>query len=281
MDFNFSFFDLFEYWDVLKQYINPLSTVKWAIIGGIIGFVILVVAEIILRKKILVRRRHWSLKILAYLYMVFLPLYAGFCFTQWFAYNNVENQLVNNIPTYLGDTNELYEKHLKESLESSIYAHYLKYTGNELIDEGYGYLTSIVKEKMDIEDAIEEKERSTITKIKDEAVLFLVSSYLKDKMTDKLTTTVDEKVMLKEGITKELLSIQIREILDTGVIETIMETHIRNIFGGLKSKAILMFVLGLAIPLIEIIIANILDKKAKRKALATEGINVIDDRIIQ
>lgn len=265
MEFNFSFFDLFEYWDILKEYINPASTLFWGIVGGVIGFAIFLIVELLFRKKILVRRRHWSLKILSYLYMLFFPLYAGFCFTQWFAYNNVENQLVGNIQTYTEGVYELCDDHLKETIESMVHKRYLESSVNELIDEGAFYLTEVLAESFEDKDVAEGKQKGTFGKLRDRFVSYLYVNYLKKELMGKFTAYVDEKVMLQEGITEELLNVRIQDIIDTGLVEIIIEKHIRNIFGGLKMKAILMFVLGISLPLIEIIIANYLDRKAKKK----------------
>jgi len=268
MEFNFSFFDFIEYWDTLKQYINPFPVIMWSIILGVIGFFVALIVEIVLRKKILVRRRHWSLKILSYLYMILFPLFIGFCVSHWSVYHQTEKQLVQNLSTYLDDADNLYNEYIKESVEAAIHERYLKSTGNELIDEGYTYLIDKVHGVIDSEDAVEEKELSFTEKAKAKIVLYLVDIYLKDKLdelVDKAADYTDEKVMLKEGITKDILNTRIEKILDIGVMNTVIEAHIHNIFGGLKMKAILILLAGLAVPLIEIFIAHYLERKRLKK----------------
>lgn len=251
--------DIFTYWDTLTQYINPLKIIIWAITGGVIGFLIVLITEIILRKKILVKRRHWSLKVLSYVYMVFLPLFAGYCFTQWFAIHACERELVKNIPTYLGDTNSAFNKYLKHEVEKVVEARYLQLTGNEVLDKGVTLAGNMVSK------AVETTDNKFETKI---SAYFAKTDFVKGHVTDYIAEKVGEKLMMDKELTREVLDVKIQNLLDDGVLNTVIEKHIKNITGGFKMNVLILFLAILAIPLTEIIIANYLDKKRKQKEAA-------------
>ena len=272
MDLNFSFFDLIEYWDLVKQYINPLTVIAWSVVAGFLGFIITLIIQIILRKKILVQRRHWSLKVLAYIYMVFFPLFVGFSVSHWMFYHQIEAQLVDNMDTYCKSVDDLYQSKLKEEIFSQIEDKYLEKTGNDYINEGYSYILERFNNKAEGE-AVESMTSEvlegglSIERMKDKVVSYLIGIYLKDhleELVEYAAQNVDEKVMLKEGVTMKILDTRIDEILDTGIFVGVVEAYIRDIFGSLKMKAIFIFLIGIVIPLIEIGIANHLENKKQK-----------------
>jgi len=259
MDLNFSFWDLFKYWDTLTQYINPLSILIWGIVGGLIGFSIMLIVQVILRKRILVRRCHWSLKGLSYVYMVFLPLFAGFCFTQWFALHNCQTQLVKNIPTYLGEANSAFNTYLKDEVEKVVEARYLEFTGREALTK-----TADLAGKT-ISDYIKTTETDLGAKV---SAFLIETDFVKDKAVSLLAEKVGEQVMMDKEMTQEMLDVKIQNVLNDGVLNTFIEKHIRNILGGFKMNILMIFMLGLTIPLAEIILAHYLE----RRRLNTEAI---------
>jgi hypothetical protein len=248
----FSFSDIFTYWDIITQYVNPATIIIWAIVGGIVGFLIVLITEIILRKKILVKRRHWSLKALAYIYMVFLPLFTGYCFTQWFAIHACERELVKNIPTYLGDANSAFNKYLKEEVEKRIAARYLKLTGHEALDKGVSYAANLANE------LIKTTDEKLETKLSD---YFSQSDFIKKQAANYMAEKIGEQLMMDKDLTHELLDVKIQNLLNDGALDTLIEKHIKNFTGGMKMNVLLLFFIVLAIPIIEIILANYLEKK--------------------
>ncbi|WP_163306954.1 hypothetical protein [Dysgonomonas sp. 521] len=257
---NFSITDVFKYWDTLTQYINPATVIIGAVLGGVLGFIIFLVAEILLRKKILIRRRHWSLKYLSYLYMAFFPLFAGFCFTQWFAMHTCERELVKNIPTYLGDANSLFNVYLKDEVVKILDEKHLQLTGHEAIDKAASLAGNTVSEQL------KSNISTTDTTLTAKASSFLLSKvaeteFIKNKAVQYVEEKMGSAVMMDKNMTNEVLNVKIENILDDGVLNTIIEKHIRNLFGGFKMNALLIFLIGMAIPIAEIVLAHYLEKK--------------------
>ena len=245
-------FDIFKYWDMITQYVNPATIILWGITGGIAGFVIVLITEIILRKKILVNRRHWSLKILAYAYMVFFPLFAGYCFTQWFAVHALEREVVKNIPTYLTDANSVFNSYLKDEVEKVVDTKYLQSTGNEILDKGVAFTNNALNEYLKGGDS----------NIKTQISAYLAQSDLiKSKISEQLTDKISEQLKIDQEIVRQILDVKLQNILDDGALNNVVEKYITDFTGSLKMNALLIFLIGIAIPLIEIIIAHILEKK--------------------
>lgn len=266
---SFSFFDILEYWDTITQYVNPLTIIIWAIAGGIAGFIIVLITQLILRKKILVRRRHWSLKILSYLYMVFFPLFAGYCFTQWFALHGCEKEIVKNIPTYLGDANSAFNLYIKAEVEKALGEKHLKLTGHEIIDKAASYTgqaASFLLSSMQSEDT---------TSIVSKGSSFLMekmaeNDFVKDQAVKYVEEALGEKLLQDKELTKDLLSVKIENILADGALNTIVEKKVKNIFGGLKLNAFLIFLIGIAIPAAEIVLAHYLERKRLKSLIPPE-----------
>ncbi|WP_029904737.1 hypothetical protein [Prevotella sp. 10(H)] len=256
---SFSFFDIFKYWDTLTQYINPLTIILWAVIGGIVGFIIVLITQIILRKKILVRRRHWTLKWLSYIYMVFFPLFAGFCFTQWFALHGCQREIVKNIPVYLGEANSAFNKYLKAEVEKVIDKRHMQLTGHDVIDKTASYATKVAGSLI---ASVEPADSSMTAK----ASAFLMgklveTDFVKDQAVKYVEDALGEKVLNDKELSNDLLNVKIDNILSDGVLNTIIEKKVSNIFGGLKMNVLLMFLLGILIPIAEIILAHYLEKR--------------------
>lgn len=260
MDINFSITDLFRYWDTLTQYINPLTVILAAIIGGIIGFAILLIAEAVLHKKILVRRCHWSLKYLAYAYMAFFPLFGAFCFSQWFAFHRCQQELVKNIPTYLGDANSVFNTYLKDEVVKVIDERHLQLSGHEIIDKAAAKTGSTVSTQL------KGNASTTDTTLTTKASSFLLSKAAETEVVKNMAVAyvekkLEEAVMMDKNMTDEVLNVKIENILEDGVLNTVIEKYIKSIFVGLKMNVILIFFVGLAIPLAEIILAHYLERK--------------------
>lgn len=244
-----SFTDIIKYWDSITQYIDPLNIIAWAIAGGLIGFFIVLITELILRKKILVKRRHWTLKYLSYLYMVFLPLFAGYCFTQWFAVHACERQLVKNIPLYMGSANSAFNKYLKDEVEKVVEERHLQLTGHEILDKGANLAVNTAnKLTASVDESWETKLTAYAAK----------SGFVKDQIVDGLVEKLGEQLLMDKDLTQEVLDTKIQNLLEDGVLNTVVEKHIKNLSGGFKSNILLIFLIGIAIPTIEIIIGNYL-----------------------
>lgn len=256
--------DLISYWDILCEYINPYKIVLWAIVGGIAGFIITVILMIIFRKTILVNRKYIVLKILSYCYLVFFPLFIGFCALQWSALHNCERQIINNIPKYLGETNHLFNTYIKAEVIKIISEETMQSTGDDILNKtvktAQNFSAALFKskageslktEKAGITDAVYNYISGTI--INTEFVRKYIVSEIKKKVGNVL--------LMDEKLSNEFFDIEIGKILDSGILNTVAEKHVKYIIGGFKMNVWIMFFLIIALPVVEIMISNRMHRK--------------------
>ncbi|MDH6308146.1 hypothetical protein M2451_001229 [Dysgonomonas sp. PFB1-18] len=263
MDLNFSFADIFEYWDILSQYIDTHIVIKWAIIGGVTGFVVALIIELLLRKKILVRRRNTFLKYLSYFYMLFFPIFTGFCSAQWAGLHNCETQLIQNVPQYIGNANTVFDDYLKTEVTKIAKERYKELTGNNVPDHISALAGNLI-------DNLLQDSRSP-----DSEFTAMLNRYMTDypQETERirkqavtyLTDRIDQRLLfIDKAMITELVNARLENLSDDSELTSLMEKHIKVITGDFKQKIILLFLLVMLLPVIEIVIANYTDTKRKR-----------------
>lgn len=245
--------DLAYYWDLFSNYINMGSIFFWGFIGGIIGFSIIIILQILLRRKILVRRRYKILKYIAFLYFIFFPLFTGFCSSQWFTINTMEKQLIKNIPTILGESSTLFNKFLKEYMEENVGKENLDITANQGIENTIDYIMKSA-DSLNIDTS---KVSKAINKISN----FLQSEMIKDETKDKIADVISSNLSIDKDATKDLMNTKVNKILETGALNTFVEAKVKSIFDGFKLQLLIIFIIGMAIPISEIVLANYLERK--------------------
>lgn len=249
--------DFFEYWTLFSGYVSVGTIFLWAFLGGLLGFVMILVAEIVWRKKITIKRRYKFLQYITYLYFIFFPLYAGFCFTQWFGLHAIEGQVVKNIPAILGETNLLFNEHLREKIEELVGKESLNFTVNSIVDTGLDSVSETIASFDGDVDTLSLKEKSAIL-VTSQVVK---SGVVKSQVKSQASSAVGEGLALNQSHVEELMSTEINSLLETGVVNVVVEKQIKSFFGGLKMQILLIFLLGMAIPIGEIVLAHYLEKK--------------------
>jgi hypothetical protein len=260
MDLNFSFADILKYWDILSQYINTDIVIKWGIIGGVIGFVIALIIELLLHKRILVRRRNSFLKYLPYFYMLFFPLFTGFCCAQWAALHNCETQLVQNIPQYIGNANTIFDDYLKTEVTKIAKDRYKELTGNNVPD----HISALADNLIDnlLQDSRSPDSELTAMLNRYMADYPLETERIRQQAVIYLTDRIDQRLLfIDKAMITELVNARLENLSDDSVLISLMEKHIKEITGDFKLKIVLLFLLVMLLPLIEICIANYIDKR--------------------
>lgn len=253
--------EFLEYWDLVTQYVNVSSIFLWGFLGGLLGFILALVAVIVWRKKILVRRKYKVLKYFTYLYFAFIPLFTGFCFTQWFAFHSIEKQVVKHIPAMLGESNILFNKYVKEDLENLVGKERLNITGNQAVDIGLDVTGDVIKTMGMSGDSVTLEQAGTAFL----ASKVVKSDLMKGKAKTKATETIGEGLLVGSELAGELMNTEVSSILETGVVNIVVEKKVKGIFGGLKMQAFLMLLIGLGIPIAEILLAHYLERKRLRE----------------
>ncbi len=153
----------------------------------------------------------------------------------------------------LGAQTEIDERHLQLS-------------GHEIIDKAAAKTGSTVSAQL------KENVSTTDTTLTAKTSSFLLSKVAETEVVKNMAVNYIEKklgetVMMDENMTNDVLNVKIESILEDGVLNTIIEKYIKSTFGGLKMNVILIFFVGLAIPLAEIILAHYLERKRVKTAI--------------
>ncbi|NDV59134.1 hypothetical protein [Bacteroides sp. 519] len=248
-----------KYWDTLCEFINPYTVLIWGVVGAVIAFIVALIFTIKLRKKILVPRKYVILKVLSYCYMAFFPLFIGFYAFQWSALHNCERQVVKNIPKYLGESNHLFNKYVKTEAIKIIGEETMNSSGNELLNKAVSGIQSVSKSLF--KSTANEQLVSEKTGISDAAFSYISSvlvetGFVRKYVVGEIKKKVGDVLLMDKKLTDEFFDTEITKIMDTGILNTVVEKHVKNITGSFKMNVLLMFLLIMAILVIEIIIAN-------------------------
>lgn len=263
-------FDLeyLRYWELLCEYINPLKVLIWAVIGGLLGLIIGFVLMICLRKKIMIQRRYLLLRIISYTYWVAIPLLLGFCAMQWSALHNAERQVVKNIPKYLGETNTLFNTYLRAEVEKIVSEEIRQSNSNQLLERAVSGVQKIAGAYLKDWEKNTEGSESELDKTANVVSSYLAatimeSSFVREKVVTEVRKKIGDALLMNEKLTYDLFEVEFQHFLDDGVVNTVLEKHVCNIFGGFKMNAWLLLLLGMLFPILEIGIANWLSSKEK------------------
>lgn len=87
------------------------------------------------------------------------------------------------------------------------------------------------------------------------------SSYIRKMIVAETRNKVGKVLLMDKKLTNDFFDTEIQQLLNNGFLNTILEKHIRHLIGGLKANVLLILLIGLAIPLTEIIIAHLLIRR--------------------
>ncbi|MFY9310021.1 MAG: hypothetical protein WAQ28_13325 [Bacteroidia bacterium] len=243
--------------------------------GVITAVVVLILSLLVLflfRRFVLVKRKHIVLKVIAIAYFVLIPLICGFFAFKWQVVNKFGNNLAENItkdvkPVDLmvkdklsGIVNGLY-LNKSENLEGKI-----PVSVNDLInilsDTLYvNYLQITKVERPDSQNELVNKAIKLYIRVtKSEGIAFLIKK--------GVSKVLAKQLRLKEETTKQMMDTKLGKLFDDGILCTIVDCEIKQVFGGMKNSILTMLAVILAIPLIEIAIANWLFRKEVKNAAA-------------
>ena len=269
-----SFSEITEYWNLFNSYVDLSTVLIWGLLGGLLGFAIMLILEIVFRKKILVKREYKILKYLAYLYFAFLPFWGSFCFSQWFALYAVEKEIAGNISTIMNGSDEIFNKYLREYVEQQIGEGKLKITTNEGVDASVDLIVSLTNSMRLSEDSTSSKVNQLVSFVSN----LLKSDILKSETKNQIAEVISSNLGLEKDAVRDLMDTEIQSILDTGAVNTYVEAKLKSIFGGLRLQVFLIFLLGISIPLLEIILAHYLERKRKKEGMNRLEVDV-DNRM--
>ncbi len=254
-------FNLSEYWDLLTQYTNPVKILSSAIIYAILAGISVILILIFLRKRILVKRKYRLLKVLAISYFFVLPLVAGFFGFKWGLVKGVRSDIKEHLIKNTQDLNLL----LKNSITND--STYASLVGNTL--DSLNFSTNDVANALSIiyytqyVRLLEETSKSQNSLKKNSASLLymITKDYDVGNKTKKgIQRILNEQLKFDEDITQQAMNTKLNELFDNGLFSKILGIQIDKFLGKVQNNILLLFGIILLFPVVEIIIANRINK---------------------
>ncbi|SFD75679.1 hypothetical protein SAMN05518672_10389 [Chitinophaga sp. CF118] len=250
---------------LFSEFTNPFKIVSGAIIIGILTAIVAIVLVILLRKFMLVPRRHQLLKYIAWAYFLLLPALAGFFGFKWGLFNSLRKDIKQHTSIYIQHIPPSFDQQTSAALSAFFIrdsagvnvAPLASYSTNQLIDSA---AEIIYREYYNtLEKQSELKEGGNV-------LVSFIASVTKGKgvayfMKKSIRKLLSEKGGLDESVSKDLMATKVEEILRAGLFAKIILIQLDHFLQGVQKGILITFFLIIAIPLVEILIAHYLHRK--------------------
>ena len=251
-----------EYWDLIREFTNPVKIMFSATGTAIVTFLVSVVLIILLRKLVLIKRQYIILKILGISYFALIPIISLFFGFKWGLVDGIHDDLKDHVCTYTKSLDKAYNQQVQSGI-GAIFSgggtsHPIKISSNDIVDTIasvlYQNYESLLQQKFIKDKSIEGNVAGIFLKLfKEKGISFAVKK--------GITTLVEKRIGIDESVTNEVMETKINDLLKTGVLTKMIEVQLDNFFYSIKKGIILLFCMILLIPITEIGIAFWLNKK--------------------
>ncbi len=265
-------FSLSEYWDILTKFSNPFSIAVSCLKFSGIAFLFFLLLVIFLRKFILVKRQFLFFRILAWTYIILIPLLAAFFGFKWGLVEGVRNDLKTHMHTY---TTEM-DAYMTSAIGTGANEFVREITTgkdsanlNLTTDEALDRFSDLVYRKFG--NVIENEMASTGgVKGKIVAVFFTItkSASISYGLKNGIRELLHDKLGIDEGTSKELMGKKLNDIISTGLFTSIMQVQTDRYFFRLEKDIYILFGMILLFPVMETMVANIIYRRKMRGGTA-------------
>lgn len=240
-----------EYYSQFAEYINILSIIWDGIKTGLLCFVIALVVLIILKKRVLVKRSCFPLKLLAGSYYFFIPV---ICLVLGGGYGflaSARDQIITKLPLYQSSIQMLIDQNFNIEIEVQSYTNK---SLDKTIDDVVVDMQQILIAELNIVNENQTSTQKFVLSVLDSSV---GKHFLKSQLKGKMASISG----LDKGMVEDVFEIKLSEIFTSEVIIKIMGFYVQKIFNGMIIPLVIIWVGLLLIPLVEIIVANCYNRK--------------------
>ena len=189
---------------------------------------------------------------------------------------------MKNIPKYLGETNALFNMYLRAEVEKIVSEEIRQSNSNQLLGKAVtgvqkmagAYLKDWEKKTEGSEFELNKTANVVSSYL---AATIMESSFVRGKVVTEVLRKIGDALLMNESLTYDLFEVELQHFFDDGVVNTVFEKLICNIFGGFKMNVWLLLLLGMLFPILEIGIANWLN--SKKKGLITPETKIEQDSL--
>lgn len=243
------------YFQLAGEFTNPYRFISGAVISGLIAFFAALVLVLALRKYILVPRSHKLLKVLAYLYMVALPLLAGFFGMKWGFFHSLRKDIKAHTEVYAAHVPPVFSESALKAVDSlfggnarvsSLSTHQIIDTTAVVVYNVYG---STLEQQLGGTQGVKGKMASLLLQIsKSKAIAGMMHKAVYNLLHDKLGLT--------DGASNEVVHTSLGKLVNGNLFVNIAVIQVDQFLKGLQRGILYTFLLILAIPLVEVTFAH-------------------------
>ncbi len=268
MDINLS-----DYAALAGDYAGSLAAITISsVITAIVVLILSLVLLFVLKKFVLVKRKHVVLKVFSIAYFILIPIICAFFAFKWQFLNKLGNNIAENITK---DT-KIVDNAVKSNMAAVVNTFYLdkseNLTGkipvsvNNLIDILGDSLYSNYLEINRVESPNKQSD------MMDKAITLYIdvtkSKGLSFLIKEALAHIITKELKLEKETTKEIMDTKLGKLLDDGILTKILDSKIEGFFGSMKKSVLVTLCIILLLPAIEIGIAFWFFQKDKKIAEA-------------
>ncbi|MBC9932936.1 hypothetical protein [Chitinophaga qingshengii] len=247
------------YYQLASEFTNPWKFVTGAIISGLTAFAVALILVLLLRKYILVPRSNKLLKMLAYAYFVALPLLAGFFGMKWGFFHSLRKDIKAHTDVYAKHVPTLFNEQALKAVDSLLGGN------NALSGKSPDEVMNVAAEAIyNVYGRTLEQQVSTrgvAGKLASAALNMTKSKSVAAIMRKAVYNLLHDKLKLTEGASNELLRTELGTLLNGNLFVNIAVIQVDQFLKGLQRGILYTFLLILAVPLIEVLIAHYRHRK--------------------
>ncbi|MBC9909599.1 hypothetical protein [Chitinophaga varians] len=243
------------YFQLAGEFTNPYRFISGAVFSGLIAFATALILVLLLRRYILVPRSHKLLKVLAYVYMVALPLLAGFFGLKWGFFHSLRKDIREHTDVYAAHVPPVFSETALKAVDSlfggnarisSLSTHQVIDTAAVVVYNVYG---STLEQQLGATQGVKGKLASLLLQItKSKAIAGVMHKAIYHLLHDKLGLT--------EDASNEVVHTSLSKLMNGNLFVNIAVIQVDQFLKGLQRGILYTFLMILAVPLIEVSIAH-------------------------
>lgn len=243
------------YFQLAGEFTNPYRFISGAVFSGLIAFAVALILVLMLRKYILVPRSHKLLKVLAYVYLVALPLLAGFFGLKWGFFHSLRKDIREHTDVYAAHVPPVFSETALKAVDSlfggnarisSLSTHQVIDTAAVVVYNVYG---STLEQQLSTTQGVKGKLASLLLQLtKSKAIAGMMHKAVYNLLHDKLGLT--------EGASNEVVHTSLSKLVNGNLFVNMAVIQVDQFLKGLQRGILYTFLIILAVPLIEVSIAH-------------------------
>lgn len=243
------------------EYVHWGKLIGFTSMGLLLGLILGIALVYFSRKFILVKRNNKWWKLLAYFWIIGIPLWSAYSGMKYGVIHAAEKNIIAEFPEAISSASKQYSAKVESNWVSAMLINggyqciecedqiFLTLTPDNAIDIGvvffYDYYVGAINQLSKSENSVMAK--STLV-LKNFVSINVISTYVKNTIKSQL----ESKIKLDKKITKELLETAFKEYVEEGFLVKLSTLVIEDFFSKMKQSIVLFYFAMLLFPIMEI-----------------------------